>query len=68
MTRLRAARLAAGLSLSQVATAVGCTRSMLSLVERGQANLSQRKLATYLRTVGLDDVADVIDTSQLIPA
>jgi transcriptional regulator with XRE-family HTH domain len=68
MTRLRAARLAAGLSLSQVASAVGCTRSMLSLVERGQANLSQQKLATYLRTVGKEAEADLIDTSRLIPA
>jgi transcriptional regulator with XRE-family HTH domain len=68
MTQLRAARLAAGLSLSQVAAEVGCTRSMLSLAETGKANLSQSKLAAYLRAVGQDEAADLIDTSRMIPA
>jgi transcriptional regulator with XRE-family HTH domain len=52
-TRLRAARLAKGLSQEKVALAAGLDRSYVSGLERGEFNVSVLTLARAAKIVGL---------------
>ena len=49
-----ARRHAAGLSQSQVASVIGCSRQLVSLMERGQVQVGIGLLAAYGAAVGLD--------------
>lgn len=68
MTRLRAARLAAGLTLQAVADQMGVTKGAVGHAETGRVNPSASFLVGYLRAVGKDAEADLIDNRTTIPA
>lgn len=60
-SRLRAARLARGLSLGQVATATEISRSFLSLVENGKSDITIGRLTRLIDYYGIS-IADLVPT------
>ncbi|MBB6097075.1 transcriptional regulator with XRE-family HTH domain [Deinobacterium chartae] len=61
--RIRALRLARGYTLQQVAERSGCSRSFLSMLERGQTDVSARLLQRIAQTFDLT-ASDLLPDSQ----
>lgn len=63
-TRIRELRQARGLTLEQLASMAGCSKSYMSELETGKKNISGRLLSSFAKQLGVS-VYELIDSSDL---